>query len=116
MEFGKVSEVNKERALMWHPGGLEEWSAADWSNAMVGEAGEVANAVKKYRRIETSLQQNEGPKNFDEAVAAIAQEIGDTYLYLDLLAQYFGIDIVDAIVNTFNRVSVREGFPQRLER
>lgn len=114
MNFKQVSKVNKERALLWHKGGLDEWTIADWSNAMCGEAGEVANAVKKYRRLEGGLQQKSGPQTFDEAKEAIAKEIGDTYLYLDLLAQVLGIDIQDAIVSTFNRVSKREGFPQRL--
>jgi NTP pyrophosphatase (non-canonical NTP hydrolase) len=114
MNFKQVSIVNKERALLWHKGGLEEWTIADWSNAMCGEAGEVANAVKKYRRLEDGLQQKSGPQTFEEAKEAIAKEIGDVYLYLDLLAQVLGVDIEDAIVSTFNRVSEREGFPQRL--
>jgi NTP pyrophosphatase (non-canonical NTP hydrolase) len=114
MEFNHVSTINKARALEWHKGGLEEWSVADWSNAMAGEAGEVCNAVKKLRRIETVVQQVVGPQTREEAVAKIATEIGDTYLYLDLLAQRLGINIEDAIRDTFNRVSEREGFPHRL--
>lgn len=114
LSFKEVSKINLARALLWHKGGLEEWSVADWSNAMAGEAGEVCNAVKKYRRIETDTQQANGPKTPEEAVADIAKEIGDTYLYLDLLAQRLGINIEDAIRATFNRVSEREGFPQRL--
>lgn len=114
MNFKDVSEVNKDRALEWHKGGLEEWGVADWSNAMAGEAGEVCNAVKKLRRIETGTQQANGPRTREEAVAEIAKEIGDTYLYLDLLAQRLGINIEDAIRDTFNRVSEREGFSHRL--
>ena len=114
MDFNHVSEVNKDRALIWHKGGLEDWGVADWSNAMAGEAGEVCNAVKKLRRIECGVQQAKGPLTREDAIAEIAQEIGDTYLYLDLLAQRLGINIEDAIIETFNRVSEREGFPQRL--
>lgn len=114
MNFKEVSAVNKERSLLWHGGGLDDWNIADWSNAMAGEAGEVCNAVKKYRRLECGVRQKNGPQNFEEAKAEIAKEIGDTFLYLDLLAQVLGIDIELAIRDTFNRVSEREGFPQKL--
>lgn len=114
MNIRYISQINLSRALIWHKGGLEEWSAADWSNAFAGEAGEVCNAVKKLRRIEMRIQQAKGPHTREEAIAKIANEIGDAYLYLDLLAQRLGIDFSTAIIDTFNRVSVREGFPQRL--
>ena len=113
LTFNRVSRINLERALVWHPGGLEEWSIADWSNAMAGEAGEVCNAVKKLRRIETGARQANGLTR-EEAIKAIAQEIGDTYLYLNLLAMRLDINIEDAIRDTFNRVSDREGFSQRI--
>lgn len=114
LTFAEVSSVGLDRAMLWHPGGLDEWTVSDWACAMAGEAGEVCNAVKKLRRIETGAQQTKGPRTREEAVAEIAKEIGDTYLYLDLLAQRLGIDIAEAIRSTFNRVSEREGFPQRL--
>ncbi len=114
LRFRDVGATNLERALLWHKGGLDEWTVSEWACAMAGEAGEVCNAVKKLNRIERDVQQNAGPQTREEAVAAIAKEIGDTYLYLDLLAQRLGIDISEAIRATFNRVSEREGFPQRL--
>lgn len=113
MTFSEVSTINLSRALVWHPCGLEEWSVSDWSNAMAGEAGEVCNAVKKLRRLECDIQQANGLTK-EQAIAAIKQEIGDTYLYLDLLAQRLGINIETAIRDTFNRVSIREGFTQRM--
>lgn len=113
-----ISAVNLARAREWHRGGLIEangWNAADWSNAMAGEAGEVCNAVKKLRRLEVGITQAAGPQTRAEALLKIAQELGETFLYLDLLAQALGINLEQAIVDTFNRVSVREGFPHRLE-
>ena len=52
-DFQQMREQNVSRLARWH--GETEWSLADWSNAMCGEAGEAANVVKKIRRIETSL-------------------------------------------------------------
>src|SRR5262245_58799368 len=114
MQYKHVAIINQARPRQWHKGSLEAWIVADWSNAMAGEAGEVCNAVKKLRRIETGVQQVVGPQTREEAIAKIATEIGDTYLYLDLLAQHLEINIEDAIRDTFNRVSEREGFPHRL--
>lgn len=114
MTLETISSVNLDRALVWHPDGLEGWSVSDWAVAMAGEAGEVCNAVKKLNRIGTEIRQAEGPSDRDAALRAIANEIGDTFLYLDLLAQRLGLRIEDCVSDTFNRVSVREGFPHRL--
>lgn len=114
LTFVKVSKINKIRCDRWHGSDSETWSVADWSNAMCGEAGEVANAVKKLRRLQTGVASNNNPVSKDAIIAEIKKEIGDTYLYLDLLAQHLGIDMEKAVRETFNRVSEREGFPERL--
>lgn len=114
LTFKEYSKVSLSRCLRWHPAGIEEWSVSDWAMAMAGEAGEVCNAVKKLRRLETGAQQTSGPQTREAAIAEIAKEIGDTYAYLDLLAQRLGIDIEKAIKDTFNRISERENFPERL--
>lgn len=116
LTFNDVSEANASRADRWHrgfPASDDGWTGADWSNAMCGEAGETANVVKKLRRIETGISQAEGLSR-DELLAKLSTEIGDTYLYLDLLAQFYGLDIAACVRATFNRVSKREGFPERI--
>ena len=116
LSFRTVSKVNYERALLWHKGGLEEWTVSDWAVAMAGEAGEVCDAIKKLRRIECAVESNnvKQPANREVAIKAIAQEIGDTFVYLDLLAQRLGLPIEECIRETFNRISIREKMPQRL--
>lgn len=79
-----------------------------------GEAGEAANAAKKVRRLQMRMRQKKGPTDMAEAVGKLATEIGDTYIYLDLLCARAGIDFRQAIIDTFNRISEREGFPERL--
>lgn len=114
LTFEEVSKINAERAEKWHngfPNHKDGWTGADWSNAMCGEAGETANVVKKLRRIETGLNQR---NTKEDLLKDLANEIGDTYLYLDLLAQYYGLEIGSCIRNTFNRISEREGFEERL--
>ena len=78
--------------------------------------GEACNLVKMLRRLETLRVQ---PPNFatrhEILTARLAEELADTILYIDLLADHYGVDLWEAITSKFNRVSVREGFPHRLD-
>lgn len=117
LTFAQVSEINRKRANRWHngfPSKNDAWTGADWSNAMAGEAGETCNVVKKIRRYDIGIQQAEDPERDVLIINELAKEIGDTYLYLDLLAQYYGLSIDACVAYTFNRVSEREGFPERI--
>jgi hypothetical protein len=114
LTFVEVSTTNRARCERWHPGFPDDgWTGADWSNAMQGEAGETGNIVKKLRRIEFGLTQAAGDTHQD-LLTKLAVEIGDTFVYLDLLAQHYGLTLADCVVATFNRISHREGFPERL--
>jgi NTP pyrophosphatase (non-canonical NTP hydrolase) len=91
------------------------WNGADWSNAMCGEAGELANVVKKLRRLECASHTNlVGGADRDDLMEKLADEMGDVVAYLDLLATFYGIDLAEAVKDKFNRVSERQGFPERL--
>ena len=119
LTFNKVAETNKSRCNRWHNGfpvNPDGWTGADWSNAMQGEAGEAGNVVKKLRRIELGLWGNRkaGDSTKEELLAKLACEIADTYLYLDLLATYYDIDIEESIIHKFNHISTEAGFPERL--
>jgi NTP pyrophosphatase (non-canonical NTP hydrolase) len=112
--IASISTINRKRARRWHPKGIEDWTILEWAGAMAGEAGEAANAAKKVRRLEQRLRQRKGPVDMASAIAKLAGEIADTYLYLDLMAARANIDLRAAIVAKFNEVSEREGFPERL--
>ena len=118
LTFVEVSATNKARCTRWHPGypapDASGWSGADWSNAMQGEAGEAGNVVKKLRRAEVGLR---GVLDGEREVllGQLAEEIADTFLYLDLLATYYEIDLPSAVVAKFNAVSELQGFPERLQ-
>lgn len=114
LTFKTVADANRQRCERWHPGFPNDgWTGADWSNAMAGEAGETCNVVKKLRRIDFSIEQAAADGR-PVLLEKLATEIGDTFLYLDLLAQHYGLDLATCVVDTFNRVSVREGFPDRI--
>lgn len=107
--FETVAKHNLDRAKLWHPDGIDGWTPAEWGNAFAGEAGELCNVLKKILRHDSGIQQASGVTK-DKLIDAAAQEIGDAYLYLDLVAQRLGLDIYSCIRETFNRVSDREGF------
>lgn len=118
LTFEELHAISYQRALRWHPGGLDEWNIAEWSNAMAGEAGEACNATKKLRRIECKMQQADGdtvaPKTLAEARAKVAKEVGDTVIYADLLARQAGFTLEECVRMAFNQISEREGFPERI--
>lgn len=111
--FHSLRAVNAARCRRWHPPGSVPWTSADWSNAVCGEAGELANVVKKIRRHETGAK-NEGDPSLDELMKMAAAEVADVVIYADLVADYFGIDLGEAVREKFNQTSWKYGFPERL--
>lgn len=118
ISFELLRRVNVERCKRWHPTFLTSdpmaWTSADWSNAMCGEAGEAANVVKKLRRIETEAAVGPDDPDAVQLRNMLADELGDIIAYVDLLAAHYEIDLSTAVASKFNRVSERQGFPERL--
>jgi hypothetical protein len=50
LTFHRLHDANVKRCLESFGHLLSDWSLAEWSNAMCGEAGETANITKKIRR------------------------------------------------------------------
>lgn len=89
-----------------HP--LESWSLSDWMTATLGELGEAANVLKKLNRVRDGVPGNK--ETPDELRQMFADEIADSYIYLDLLAQAAGIDLPQAIRSKFDRTSQKIGY------
>lgn len=117
MNIADIQQVNLKRANRWHSGNFKNWSGLEWAGALCGEAGEAANVAKKLRRVELDLHGNahsEHPLVQEELVEKLANECGDTFLYLCLLASRYDIDLEQAIVRVFNKKSIEMNFPERL--
>jgi NTP pyrophosphatase (non-canonical NTP hydrolase) len=103
MTFGQFSEANRARCEspqgFNHP--LTGWSSSDWMTALVGEVGEAANVVKKLNRYRELREQ-------------LRKELGDVFVYLDLMAQSLGFSIADAAAEVFNAKSADIGYPVKL--
>jgi NTP pyrophosphatase (non-canonical NTP hydrolase) len=73
-----------------------DWSPNDWGIATGGELGEAMNVMKKVRR---------GDMTLEEARPKLAQEFADVLIYLDMLANACGVDLGEAVMETFNAKS-----------
>lgn len=112
LTFKRLAEINITRCRRWHD--PNAWSLERWAMSAAGEMGEACNAIKKLLRHDDGLQQHAVTTERRGLVQNVAMEIGDVVVYLDLLAQRMGLTLEDCVRNTFNRISVREGFPERL--
>lgn len=112
MTFEEFSAINKARceAVNGFNHKLDSWSLSDWFTAVTGELGEGANVAKKLNRVRDGIP---GNKNTPEELRnKLKQEIADTFIYLDLLAQSQGFLLVDAVMETFAAKSKEIGYVQ----
>lgn len=111
MTFDEFSTANRARCES--PKGfnhqLHGWSTSDWMTALVGEVGEAANVVKKLNRYRDGVPGNKVPEA--ELRDMLRRELGDVFVYLDLMAQSLGFSIADAAIEVFNAKSTDIGYP-----
>lgn len=115
--FEQFSKFNRERCVsplaFNHP--LDAWSTSDWLTAVLGELGEAANAAKKLNRYHKQVGLRANKQTPEQLRAKFKQELGDTFLYLDLLAQSEGFFIIDAAVEAFDGKSREIGYGTVIE-
>lgn len=105
MNYGileQLHEVNETRSEIAFGFPLSDWSPMEWGCAIAGEAGELANFLKKRVR--------DGVDNKEE----IAKEMADVIIYIDLLSSLLNIDLPAAIRGKFNEVSDRKNVDIKL--
>lgn len=85
-----------------------DWSLSDWMTATLGELGEAANIAKKLNRVRDGVPGN--TESTDDLWLALRDELADTLIYLDLLAQSQGIDLWDAVESKFRKTSEKIGY------
>lgn len=110
LTFADLRAANEARQSHW--GGSDNWTIADWSNAVAGEVGEACNVVKKIRRPELGTIGN--GKDVAVYYVQLESEIGDILIYLDLLAKKAGTTLDRAVMRAFNEKSEALGMPVKL--
>jgi len=110
-QFGAANHARCQDARGFnHP--LDSWSLSDWMTATLGELGEAANVVKKLNRYRDGIRGNKETEA--ELRAKLKREIGDTFVYLDLMARAAGFTIEEAAREVFNSKSEEIGYPIKL--
>ena len=77
------------------------WPIQNWALAIAGEAGELANLVKKCLRGDFTVMEKR-----DEILA----ELADVMTYCDLAISSLGADTAETILRKFKEVSRRIGY------
>jgi len=115
MDFERIAKVSRQRCERWHPNGLDDWSLEEWGNAFFGEAGELANVLKKIHRVQTHVHAIRDA-GIEELRVQAGEELGDTYLYMDLACQAAGVEIKEIVVehDAFYRESTSAQIGNRL--
>jgi NTP pyrophosphatase (non-canonical NTP hydrolase) len=115
MNMDEFSDENRARCEA--PSGfnhrLGDWSLSDWMTAVLGELGEAANIAKKLNRIRDGVPGNRPEETEGALRAALADEIADAFIYLDLLAQSQRICLSTAVRRKFYRTSIKIGYERR---
>ena len=104
---------NVERAKLWRDGN-DERTVTELlfrSNELCGEAGEAANFVKKLAR---TMLHMKGGLEYNEALLSISKELADVVICVDRVAEFFDINLEEAIVQKFNETSDKHNLPTKL--
>jgi len=110
MDFNDFSVLNRRRCES--PRGFNHsingWSLSDWLVATMGELGEAANIAKKLNRVRDGILVN--TETLEQLAGMLADELADTFIYLDLIFQSIGVRLEDAVVAKFQKTSKKIGF------
>lgn len=102
--------VNLERCTKGFKHNLSDWSIAEWTNAMAGEAGEACNIAKKLIRERDNMGFLNKGVPINDLMLKLGEEIADTVIYADLVAAAVNLDLARIIVNKFNEDSIQRGY------
>ncbi len=106
MKFSDLRQANITRQKEWP--GNDQADIAFRGLEVAGEFGEVAEALKKY------LRGQRGIKGSTASLEDVAQEMADSIIALDLLADLMGIDLGVAVARKFNATSEKYDLKTRI--
>lgn len=97
--------ANTARQREWDPS--DAITLAYRGNELAGEVGEACNVIKKLER------ERLGIRGSRAGLDALAEELADVLICLDLIAMQAGIDLGDATMRKFNATSEKYGLETR---
>jgi NTP pyrophosphatase (non-canonical NTP hydrolase) len=105
LTFQNFSHYNRKRCIESFKEDPAEYPMEYWALGLAGEAGEVAQEVK---RLKDAVRIGDEPAR-QKALENLKKEIGDVLPYLDMLAQCLGYPLEYLTAKKFNEVSDRRG-------
>ena len=79
---------------------------------MAGEAGELANKLKKLDRLQRGITGT--TENQKALLLEVLDEMADVVICVDLIGMEIGIDSAEAVRSKFNATSEKHGLKTRL--
>jgi len=98
LNFNKLSKAILTRSAQIYPQ-CQQWTPTDWACALGGEVGEALNLIKKLHR------DDPGGNARALMIEQLGEELADVISYVVFVAAQFDIDLDEAVVGKFNRVS-----------
>jgi NTP pyrophosphatase (non-canonical NTP hydrolase) len=99
--FTELRKANIARDKVWNPDNKLSLSFA--GNELAGETGEACNIIKKLDREVLGLIGSRADPR------ALAEELADVIICVDLIAMRLGLDMAEAVKNKFNKTSEQRG-------
>lgn len=106
LTFNLFQLVNAKRCAESFPS-CKKWTIKEWTLAICGEAGELANFLKKIERGDFSITDPEVNKK-------MRKELADIITYCDLGMSELGASTQEEVIEKFNEVSLRMAKQGRL--
>ncbi len=94
-----LRQANERREKEWDPDSLITIEYR--GNELAGEVGEACNVIKKLARERLGIRGTRATK------AALAEELADVIICVDLIAMHMGIDLAHAVEEKFNATSAK---------
>jgi len=101
----ELSKANYIRAKEW---GGPQTTLSFKGNELAGEVGEACNILKKMERTRLGMKGGGGDRD------ALAEELADVIICVDLIAGHLCIDLEAAIRDKFNKTSDKIGLETKL--
>lgn len=101
LSLNSLRRANITRDKEWDSTG--QITLAFRGNELAGEVGEACNIIKKLERERMGLP---GSRTTHEA---LAEELADVIICVDLIAMTLGLDLAQSVVSKFNKTSATVG-------
>ena len=107
LKLRDLRDANATRQNEWDPS--DAITPSYRGNELAGEVGEACNVIKKLERERLGLRGTRSNRS------ALAEELADIVICVDLICMKYGINLDFAVIQKFNATSEKYGLATRLK-